>query len=174
MCNVKTSQGSQELICVLRPFLTLSSEMSGGSREGRVDECFSYITIIRSASKVTVFLFIFCVLIPDLSDSLASFTFFPCPFTFFLAHWCDTHSVMLSLPLSHSNKHTHCVQTYCVSPRGACSLYWLLHISFHLNLIWKQNYHILSNNFSAVDESPLTFIMQYRSVLHFQISSEGL
>lgn len=138
MSYSKTSWGSQQLICVLRPFLRLSSELSGGSREVRVDECYSYITIIRSARKSHCLPFLFFVLIPDLSDSLASWGFFPCPVTFFLAHWSDTHSVMTPLPHSLTHKHTH-TEFKPVSTNSACSLYWLIHISLHLNSAWEED-----------------------------------
>lgn len=83
LSNRKARRGSDGLICVLGPFLTLSSDMSGGSREVRADDCLSYIRIIRSASSLILLLLLLHPVCPppDLSNCLASITFFSCPFT---------------------------------------------------------------------------------------------
>lgn len=81
----KTRRGSDGLICVSRPFLTLSPELSGGRREVRVDEHFFFF-ILHNNHQVrqqthSLPIFSFCPL-PDLSNCLASITFFPLPFHF--------------------------------------------------------------------------------------------
>lgn len=106
----KTRRGSDGLICVSRPFLTLSPELSGGSREVRVDEHFfffvSYITIIRSASRLTLFLFSPFVLFPIYP--IASLPSLSTPaLSLLLSHWCDTHTrPLIFSSLSHTHTHT--------------------------------------------------------------------
>lgn len=139
MSNRKTKHGSEGLICVLRPFLTLSSELSAGSREVRVDECLSCITMARSAST---FYFILCPP-PDLSDCLASFSFFPCAFTSPVSLMWHTHTLSgLLIPLTHT-----LFEFRPISVNSKYSLCWLIHIlSSKFNL--KRN-HLNNKSLSS-------------------------
>lgn len=124
MSNRKTRRGSEGLICVWRPFLTLSPELSGGSREVRVDECLSYITIIRSAST---FCFTLCPpLLPIYPiASLPSLSFLP-PAHFHSSCLTDvTHSGLL-ISHSHTRRSSDLLVRTVRAPSAG--------IFFHLNL----------------------------------------
>jgi len=149
MSGRKTSRGSEGLICVLTPFLTLSSELSCGSGEVRGDECFHYITIIWSSSKVALFLFY------SLSSPwfIRLPRFLHCPSLPFHFSWLTdvTHrGPLISPSLTHTHTHTHREFTP-ISTNCTCSLCWLIHISFYLHLIWTENCHLLRDNVSTAN-----------------------
>ena len=101
-------------------------------------------------------IFSFCPL-PDLSNCLASITFYPCPFTSPVSLMWHTHStVNLFLSVTHTHAHTLTLFEFRpISANGTCSLCWLAHISFHLNLIWRESCHRRSRYQTSLNNRPM-------------------
>ena len=124
----------------------------------------SYITIIRSASRLTLFLFSPFVLFPIYP--IASLPSLSSPaLSLLLSHWCDTHTrPLISSSLSHTHTHTLSLSLFefrPISVNGTCSLCWLAHISFHLNSIWRENCHRRSRYQTSLNNRPVPISLDF-------------
>ena len=170
--TVKTRRGSDGLICVSRPFPHIVSravrwEQGSESWWALFSFSFSFFFVLHNNHQVrqqthSLPIFSFCPL-PDLSNCLASITFFPCPFTSPVSLMWHTHSTV-NLFLSVTHTHTLSLSLFefrPISVNGTCSLCWLAHISFHLNSIWRENCHRRSRYQTSLNNRPVPISLDF-------------
>lgn len=133
--KIKNRRGSDGLIYVLRPFLTLSSELSGGSKGSEswwVFVLYNNHQVCQQTHSLPILFFVLFPIYPIASLPLLSSP----ALSLFLSHWCDTQATV-NLFLSITHIHTY-FEFRPISANGTCSLCWLSHIFFHLNLKVKK------------------------------------